>query len=178
MKGIVFTEFLEMVEATYGLETVDTLLYSSSLASNGIYTAVGTYSFSEMVTLITGLSKLTNIATQDLIYTFGQYFFNSLVAHHPQIFKLYNTAEALLHSIENHIHVEVRKMYPGAELPTFEMLDAPEGIVKMIYHSDRCLYMFAKALMEKTYEHFNKDVHVQMDLLHKNGSKVLFTITA
>ena len=49
MKGIVFTEFLEMVEASYGLQTVDTIIENASLPSEGAYTAVGTYDFNEMV---------------------------------------------------------------------------------------------------------------------------------
>ena len=36
MKGIVFTEFLEMVEEKFGLEVVDYIIESSELASEGI----------------------------------------------------------------------------------------------------------------------------------------------
>ena len=50
MKGIVFTEFLEMVETKFGLETVDNIIENSDLKSEGIYTSVGTYDFNEMVT--------------------------------------------------------------------------------------------------------------------------------
>ena len=53
MKGIVFTEFLELVEDKFGLEMVDNIITSSTLESEGVYTAVGTYSFSEMLTIIT-----------------------------------------------------------------------------------------------------------------------------
>ena len=42
MKGIVFTEFLEMVEAQFGLDTVDAIIENSDLPSRGAYTAVGT----------------------------------------------------------------------------------------------------------------------------------------
>jgi len=56
MKGIVFTEFLEMVEETFGLETVDYIIYKSELKSEGIYTSVGTYDFFEMLILISNLS--------------------------------------------------------------------------------------------------------------------------
>ena len=55
MKGIVFTEFLEMVEETIGLETVDYIIYKSELKSEGIYTSVGTYDFFEMLSLISNI---------------------------------------------------------------------------------------------------------------------------
>ena len=61
MKGIVFTEFLEMVENTFGLETVDYIIYKSDLKSEGAYTSVGTYDFFEMLSLISNLSEKVNI---------------------------------------------------------------------------------------------------------------------
>lgn len=59
MKGIVFTEFLELVEDKFGLEMVDKIISSSELESGGIYTSVGTYSFSEMLQLLQHLSDNT-----------------------------------------------------------------------------------------------------------------------
>ena len=57
MKGIIFTDFLELVEEKFGLEMVDTIIEASELESNGVYTGVGTYSFGEMVQLLGNLSK-------------------------------------------------------------------------------------------------------------------------
>ena len=43
MKGVIFTEFLELVEKKFGLAMVDKIIGQSNLASEGIYTSVGTY---------------------------------------------------------------------------------------------------------------------------------------
>ena len=43
MKGIVFTEFLEMVEDKFSADMVDDIIDDCDLASGGAYTAVGTY---------------------------------------------------------------------------------------------------------------------------------------
>ena len=75
MKGIVFAEFLEMVESNFGLETVDAIIENSDLPSGGAYTSVGTYEFSEMLQLVTQLSTITKIPINDLLYTFGLYLF-------------------------------------------------------------------------------------------------------
>ena len=43
MKGIVFTEFLEMVEDKFSFDVVDTIIEQSELESGGVYNAgVGT----------------------------------------------------------------------------------------------------------------------------------------
>lgn len=177
MKGIVFTEFLEMVENTFGLETVDYIIYKSDLKSEGAYTSVGTYDFFEMLSLISNLSEKVNIPVNELIYAYGLYFFSVLAKNHSNIMDLYETPFDMISSIENHIHVEVRKLYPGAELPTFKIIKKEEDFIELIYYSDRGLYMFAKALMEKTFEHFNKQAKIEFELLKDNGSEVRFLIT-
>ena len=177
MKGIVFTEFLEMVEQEFGLETVDYILYKSELKSNGVYTSVGTYDFFEMLSLISNLSEKVNIPVQDLIYAYGLYFFKVLHRQHPDIINYYKTPIDLLESVENHIHVEVRKLYPGAELPTFKIKKKDDKSMEMIYYSDRGLYMFAKALIEKTFEHYKKNATINYRLLKEDGTEVLFLIS-
>ena len=117
MKGIVFTEFLEMVEQKFGLETVDKIIENSELKSRGVYTSIGTYDFGEMSSLITNLSAETDIDIPTLIHVYGLYFFDTLAKGHPDIFNYYKTAFNLLAGIEKHIHVHVRKIYPDAELP-------------------------------------------------------------
>ena len=79
MKGIVFTEFLELVENKFGLEMVDTIILNSNLKSNGVYTSVGTYSFSEMLQLLTHLSEKTGISIDDLLLIYGEHFFDLYV---------------------------------------------------------------------------------------------------
>lgn len=177
MKGIVFTEFLEMVESKFGLETVDNIIEQADLPSEGIYTSVGTYDFNEMVSLITGLSGEVNIPVDDLIYAFGLYLFTSLGKAHPEVIQSYNSPLGLLYSIEDHIHVHVKKLYPDAELPTFKILDKTDTSISMIYSSSRGLYRLAHGLIEKSFEHFNGSATITYELIKEDGTEVKFDIT-
>jgi Haem-NO-binding len=51
MKGVVFTEFLEMVEDRFSPEMADRIIEGAELASGGVYTTVGTYDHGEMIQL-------------------------------------------------------------------------------------------------------------------------------
>ena len=51
MKGIVFTEFLEMVEAQYSPAFLEDLIDEVQLSSGGAYTSVGTYPHRKLVSL-------------------------------------------------------------------------------------------------------------------------------
>lgn len=176
MKGIVFTEFLEMVEAIYGLETVDSLLENCDLPSGGAYTSVGTYDFNEMVNLISELSVKKDVSQENLLYSFGHHLFTGLVNAHPDVVSSYRTPIGLLNSIEDHIHIHVKKLYPDAELPQFKILSKTDNSLELIYISSRGLYALAHGLIVKTFEHFEKSVKVDYKLLNENGTEVKFTI--
>lgn len=176
MKGVVFTEFLEMVEQKFGIEVLDQIIEKSDLKSEGVYTAVGTYEFSEMLSLITNLSIETNIEPQKLIHAYGVYFFDILTKGHPGIFDYYSSAFDLLAGIEKHIHVHVRKIYPDAELPYFNVMEESKDKLILEYHSERAMYQFALGLMERTLQHFNEKATITKELLNENGTKVLFTL--
>lgn len=176
MKGIIFTEFLEMVEEEFGLEVVDTIIEKAELPSEGVYTSVGTYDFNEMVSLITQLSEQVNLSVNDLLYAFGLYLFSSLGKVHPEVIQNYNSPLALLNSIEDHIHVHVRKLYPDAELPQFKILEKNEDSLSMIYSSSRGLYSLAHGLIQKTFEHFHGQADIDITLLAEDGTEVKFDI--
>lgn len=57
MKGLVFTEFLEMVEQHHGFVFTEKLIDEADLPSGDAHTSVGTYDHAEMVKLLTLLSE-------------------------------------------------------------------------------------------------------------------------
>ena len=69
MKGIVFSEFIEMVEEKFSPEVMDEVIEAASakLDSAGSYTSVGVYDHLELVELVTELSRTTGITVGDLV---------------------------------------------------------------------------------------------------------------
>ena len=176
MKGIVFTEFLELVEDKFGLAVVDQIIEQSELPSGGAYTAVGTYDFSEMLSLLTHLSKHTQISIDDLLLVYAEHFFGVLASSYPGLIDKYENPIDLLSSIENHIHVEVRKIYPDAELPTFEQIEKTPTSLVLIYKSSRAMYNFGLGLMNKTFEHYNTKATILLEKIKPDGTEVKFSI--
>ncbi|WP_298496307.1 heme NO-binding domain-containing protein [uncultured Algibacter sp.] len=176
MKGIVFTEFLELVEDKFGLEMVDNIISSSTLESEGVYTAVGTYSFSEMLQLLQHLSENTGISIDNLLLVYAEHFFSVIEKSYPDLLATYKDPIEMISSIENHIHVEVRKIYPDAELPTFEVVEKTEDSLVMIYTSSRAMHHFGLGLMNKTFEHFDSTAKIDLEKIKEDGTEVRFVI--
>lgn len=177
MKGIVFTEFLEMVEEKFGYEMVDHIISEGDLPSGGSYTSVGTYSHAEMVQLIVGLSKKTKRDVPSLLKAFALYFFDTLEKTYPQFLEATDNAFDFLESIENYIHVEVRKLYPDAELPTFETKLLADDTLEMIYTSERAMSDFAEGLMERAIGYYGESATIVRKKITEDGKKVQFVVT-
>lgn len=177
MKGIVFTELIEMVEQQFGYETVDQLLVETNLPSGGAYTAIGTYSHQEMVDLINGLSLKTGIAVPTLLHRFGQYLFKTFVRVYGHFFEHLTDTFSFLSAVHHHIHVEVKRLYPDAELPDFEIEKIDGKTMKMVYHSARRMGDLAEGLLMASIAHFNENTRVERRNLDEDGKVVCFLIT-
>ncbi len=176
MKGIVFTEFLELVEDKFGLEMVDYIITESDLESEGVYTSIGTYSFSEMLQLLKHLSSKTDLTIDQLLLTYGEHFFSVIEDSYPGLLATYQDPIDMISSIENHIHVEVRKIYPGAELPTFTVVERTTDKLILDYTSSRAMHHFGLGLMNKTFEHFNSKAVIELEKIKADGTEVRFVI--
>jgi len=168
MKGIVFSEFIEMVEDAFSPEIADEIIESSDLPSGGAYTSVGTYDHNEMVTLVVALSEKTSISVPELLETFGQHMFTRFVELFPHFFKDVNDSFTFLKSLDNYIHVEVRKLYPDADLPKFGYDDSVENQLKMEYQSKRGFADLACGLINGCVKYFNENIEVSRQVIEEN----------
>jgi hypothetical protein len=177
MKGVVFTEFIEMVEHKFGFEISDRIISNANLPSGGVYTSVGTYPESEMISLLISLEKEVKIEIPDLLNTFGYYLFGRFSVLYPHFFVNKNSAFEFLKSIQDYIHVEVLKLYPDAKLPTIHEKIFDETKMELIYSSERKLGHLALGLIKGCADHFNEKIQIEMETIEKDGSKIKFVLT-
>ena len=177
MKGIVFTEFLELVEEKFGYEMVDKLLVAAAPEHGGAYTAVGTYDHQELIHLVVKLSEEVKVDTSELVKTFGSYLFGKFSVAYPSIIgpELTNTFE-FLQRIDQHIHVEVRKLYPDAELPSFKYNQPNDDTLEVIYKSSRPFADLCEGLISECIEHFGEKISLQRENLADDGTSAKFTL--
>ncbi|MBX2853201.1 MAG: heme NO-binding domain-containing protein [Phycisphaeraceae bacterium] len=177
MKGIVFTELLELVEEKFGAEVVDVIIEKADLPNAGAYTAVGTYDHVELVRIVQQLSELAKVDFSELVKVFGEYLFGRLVAGYPVFLEGTTSAEQMLRSVHDIIHVEVQKLYPEAELPSFGYDTHADGRLIMHYQSSRGFADLAEGLITGCAKHFNESAEIEReDLSGGKCTDVRFTI--
>lgn len=177
MRGIVFTEFLEFVEQQYSPEIVDDIIEASTLSTDGAYTSVGTYDCEELLQLVSALSKVTQTSLPDLICAFGQRLFKCLTSNYPQFIEDVDSCFDFLQSIHGHIHVEVYKLYPDAELPTFEYSFPQQNQMVMHYQSTRPLADLAEGLIRGSIEYFGEKIAIQRENNSNDNTSAHFILT-
>ena len=160
MKGIVFTEFLEFAAQSWGEDMVDDVIEDCNFDHGGAYTAVGSYSHEELALIGSALSRRSEVEVPEILRGFGRHLGHRFATLFPAFFER-ESFFSFLDSIQNHIHVEVRKLYPDAELPTFHTLSMDEERMVLEYRSSRHLQSLAEGLILGTADVFGRQVEVE-----------------
>lgn len=156
MKGIILSEFVEYLEAELGGATAQKIIDESGVVSEGVYSRVGMYDYQELIQLLTQTVTHTNTEASVLLEGFSDHLFKMFKRDYSVFFEGVKTAGEMLAQIDNHIHVEVKKLYPDAELPKFEY-EQNDDIMTLHYVSPRPLAAVAQALVGACLKFFAKN---------------------
>lgn len=174
MKGMVFTELMDLVDARFGPEVLEQTL--DAAGSSGSYTAVGSYPHQEIVAIVLALSARTGVPVPTLLTVFGEHLFLRFTQLYPEFFAEGMDTFAFLQTIEEHVHLEVRKLYPDAELPTFTTAIQPDGALEMVYRSRRAMGDLALGLINGAVVHFGESISVHREDQSPGGDCVRFLL--
>jgi len=177
VKGIIFTAFIQYAEDSFGELVVEHMISGCDLATDGAYTSVGTYDHGEIVQMIVQLGKITGRAVPELVKDFGYHLFGTLVTGYPEVVQHVDDSFGLVATIDNHIHVEVRKLYPDADLPSFSHEFRGPDELHLLYESERGLADLAEGLLLGCFHHFREEIEMQReDLSDGAGTRVSFVM--
>jgi hypothetical protein len=159
MKGILFNLLEDVVIRNHGEDTWDQLLAASAL--DGAYTSLGSYPDDQIQDLVGAASRKLGLTPFGVLRWFGQQAIPLLFVRYPAFFSSQSSTRPFVLSVNNIIHPEVRKIYPGADVPTFEFRYAPDGGLMMGYLSPRRLCALAQGFIEGAAAHYRETVVVE-----------------
>lgn len=177
MKGVVFTELIDHLDEERSPAFTQEVLEAARLPNGGAYTAVGTYPSAELSSILAALSEKTGVGVGDLQQSFGRHLFSRFSASYPNLFARIGDAFSFLCSVETHIHIEVKKLYPDVELPVFEVTERSENRLRIIYRSTRHMEEFCQGLIEGCLDHFGERAEISRKLLARTPATIVeFTL--
>jgi hypothetical protein len=78
--------------------------------------------------------------------------------------------------VHEHVHKEVLKLYPDAELPSFATERDGDSTLIMHYKSSGKMGDFAYGLIVGCLKHFGEEATISAETIDEEGSNVVFTI--
>jgi len=177
MRGIIFTEFIEMVEQSFSLDVAEHMIQQSQLPSGGAYTSVGNYSHEELLALIGRLHQLTGIPVVDLVMAFGEYLFRRFSEIYPTLFEGISDPVTFIENVHGHIHIAVKKLYPETKLPSVIATRTGPNSLEVRYESVRPLAIVAEALIRGCFKYFSVNYQLErIDNPDSTGCSSIFRI--
>lgn len=176
MKGVVFNLLEEVVCKAHGDAVWDMLLDKAGL--DGSYTSLGSYPDEHAHKLVFAAAEALNVSPTDVLVWFGREAMPVLADKYPAFFNGHNATKPFLLTLNSIIHPEVRKVYPGADVPVFDFENGPHGELLMGYRSGRRLCALAQGFVEGAAGHFGEHVHFEhLQCMHKGDEKCQFRIS-
>ncbi|MFT6907780.1 MAG: hypothetical protein ACI9MS_000265 [Glaciecola sp.] len=177
MLGNILTGLYDLVEETFGLEVLDELITASNLSTEGIYSGIGSYPHSDMISLVQNLSRIVDMPSETLMHVYGAYLFKSLMASHVHYVGMMTSSFDIFTHLDGMIHVEVAKLYPEAEVPKFSCEVLSPDTVKLCYQSERPFASVAEGLIEGCGTYFGEELTITRDPEKENSpNNVTFII--
>jgi hypothetical protein len=170
VKGIVFDLLEGAVIRAHGEDAWDDMLEAAGL--EGGYTTLGNYPDKDLFELVAAASAMTGESAQAVVRWFGREALPAMAASYPRFFDPHKGVETFLYTLNDIIHPEVRKLYPGADVPNFGFATAADGTVTMTYGSPRRMCAFAEGLIEGAAAHFGQIVVIHQSRCMLRGHEL------
>jgi heme-NO-binding protein len=158
LKGIIFNLVEEVVTDRYGEDTWDALLDAAGL--DGSYTSLGSYDDEQLFKLVEAAAAALGVPPDVVVRQLGEGAIPLLVDRYPAFFEDFTSAQGFLLTLNDIIHPEVRKLYPGAEVPDFDFATPEEGVLVIGYRSRRQLCALAEGFIIGAARHYGEQVDV------------------
>ena len=166
MKGVVFNLLEHLVSREFGEDTWDALLEDAGVS--GVYTSLGSYPDEDFTKLVGAAGDALHKPADEVVVWFGRNAVPMFAERYPQLFEPHDSTRSFVLTLNDIIHPEVRKLYPGADVPEFDF-ELRDGMLIMGYHSARQLCSFAEGLLQGAAEHYRERLSIAQPLCMKRG---------
>lgn len=175
MKGIVFNLLERLVSREYGEDAWDNLLEAAG--HDGVYTTLGSYHDIELHQLVRAAARVLDTPPDAFVRWFGRNALPLLGESFREFFLGHTHTLPFLLTLNDIIHPEVRKLYPGADLPIFDFTVGEDGVLLIGYRSSRRLCEFGKGMVEGAANYYGERVTINdIHCMNRGDESCLFEI--
>jgi hypothetical protein len=177
MKGIIFNQFLDMVEVRFGYQMVDAIILQNHSSTGGAYTAIGNYSHEELKRLFRSLQAKTKIPLPLLLHDFGRHMFQWFIKNYGPRFQSSNNAFCFIKGMEVQLKSELEKIYPDIRFPEIKIKSRNGSSLDIFYYADYGSASLIRGLLEAALEYFDENATVKSAKVPGKPGCIKFTLS-
>ena len=167
MKGLMFDLLEHAVTHEHGAETWGALLKEVEI--EGPFPLTDSFPDIDFAEMIDVLAERIGTTHDDVLRRFGRSSLAQLAERYPSFFNKHTSAKTFLITMNEVVHPEARRMFPGAYAPVFTY-DAPDDdSLSLEYESNRQFCAWAEGMLEGAAAHFGETVKVSQSKCTKRG---------
>jgi hypothetical protein len=159
VKGIIFNLAEEVVSRAHGEDMWDEILDGAGVS--GSYTSLGSYPDADLFAILTEAGRLLGADSQTMLRQVAEGAMPLLANRYPHFFEPHQDTCSFVLTLNDIIHPEVRKLYPGADVPTFTFDQRTGNTLTMGYASARRLCILAEGFVTGAARHYGQQVKVE-----------------
>jgi hypothetical protein len=176
MKGIIFNLVEEVVTSAHGPGAWDAVLDQAGL--DGAYTSLGSYADDDLNRLVAAAAQILGASPADVVRSIGQGALPLLATRFPDFFADHKDTRSFLLTLNDIIHPEVLKLYPGAVVPDFDFETSGPDELLLGYRSERALCALAEGFILGAASHFHEHVDLeQTECMHRGDDRCVIRCT-
>ena len=159
---------MNFIKDNFGYETLDEILTKDDYPNKGGFSAAGNYKSSYLTSLVANTTYLFDNSKEKVLESFGKYAFKFLLNRFKKSYKATNTplhtdnAYDFLEQL-NVIHFdELKKLYPDAKFPKFDIERIGSTHIIIEYSSNRNLPYLVHGLIQGCLQYYEDSSNLTM----------------
>ncbi len=178
MKGIIFNLLEQFVTENLGEEKYEEILEGCPLKTREPFVGPGSYPDEDLMLIVEKIIETMGITLPEALRAFGRFCIPKMAERFPDFMTPYDHPKPFLKAVHSIIHVEVQKLYPDAETPSFVYDEqAPEHLI-IRYSSRRRMCQFMEGLIDGVAAYYSSPIlHKQKHCMLAGGEICEFELT-
>ena len=179
MKGVIFNALEDFTDQNFGEDQFQGVVDSVDLETKEPFVGPGTYPDGDLLKIVGKILEVKSLKLDWALREFGKFLFPKLISINESYAKDSKGIIDFLQRVDSIIHIEVKKLFPGAVTPTFIYSDITENSLKIKYISERQFCFLMEGLILGASEYFNEPIeYEQIECHHTDKTEhCLFQIT-
>jgi predicted hydrocarbon binding protein len=170
VKGIIFNLLESFISEGWGEDKYEEIFAACPLHTREPFVGPQSYPDADLLMIVAKAAEKLGIAAPAAVHAFGKYCFPKLAAKYPIFVRDHSHPKPFLQTIDNVIHVEVRKLFKDATPPRMTFVDPAPNELVMTYSSSRQLCALVGGLIEGVADYFHSPIRYEQTQCTQRGA--------